>query len=91
MVTINVSTVPLLGLCHFFSFLVLYTVGRTPFLGYQPATHTGQHKQNKRIDITLRVEFEPTTQVFERAKTVHDLDITAVVIGRAQLYVRLSP
>jgi hypothetical protein len=28
-----------------------------------------------------RVGFEPTIQVFERAKTVHDLDRTATVIG----------
>jgi hypothetical protein len=28
-----------------------------------------------------RVEFEPTIPVFERAKTVHALDLTATVIG----------
>jgi hypothetical protein len=29
-----------------------------------------------------RVEFEPTTLVFERAKTVHVLDRAATVIGK---------
>jgi hypothetical protein len=30
----------------------------------------------------LRVVFEPTTPVFEQAKTVHALDRAATVIGR---------
>jgi hypothetical protein len=30
----------------------------------------------------LRVAFEPTTSVFERAKTVHALDCAATVIGK---------
>jgi hypothetical protein len=29
-----------------------------------------------------RVEFEPTIQVFQRAKTVHSLDRAATVTGR---------
>jgi hypothetical protein len=29
----------------------------------------------------LRVEFEPTTPVFERAKILHALDSAAIVIG----------
>jgi hypothetical protein len=34
--------------------------------------HTEQHKQNKRTQTSMpRVGFEPTTLVFERAKTVH--------------------
>jgi hypothetical protein len=28
-----------------------------------------------------QVEFEPTTSVFERAKTVHELDLAVTVIG----------
>jgi hypothetical protein len=32
----------------------------------------------------LREGFEPTTPVFERAKTVHALDCAATVIGRPQ-------
>jgi hypothetical protein len=33
-----------------------------------------------------RVEFEPTTPMFERAKTVHALDRAATVKGRAAPY-----
>jgi hypothetical protein len=33
-----------------------------------------------------RVGFEPTTTVFERAKTVHTLDRVATVIGRSWYY-----
>jgi hypothetical protein len=32
-----------------------------------------------------RVEFEPMTPVFERAKTVHDLDRAATVIGFVEI------
>jgi hypothetical protein len=72
---------------RFFSFLILYTVGRTPWTGDQPVArplpaHTGQHKQNKRTQTSmLIVRFEPTIPVFERAKTVHALDRAATVIG----------
>jgi hypothetical protein len=38
--------------------------------------------QNKRTQASmLRVGFEPTIQVFERAKTVHALEGAATVIG----------
>jgi hypothetical protein len=44
--------IPLLGLGRFFSFLILYTVGRTPWTGISPSEglylHTEQHKHNKR-------------------------------------------
>jgi hypothetical protein len=47
------STVFLLDLSHFFSFLILYTVGRTPWTGDQPVamqlpTHRTTQTQNKR-------------------------------------------
>jgi hypothetical protein len=74
---------PVLELGRFFSFLILYTVGRTPRTGDQPVQgrylHTGQHKHNKRTQTYMR--FEPTIPVFERAKTVHTLDRAATVIG----------
>jgi hypothetical protein len=42
----------LLDLGRFFNFLILYTVGRTPWTGISPSQgrylHTEQHKQNKR-------------------------------------------
>jgi hypothetical protein len=44
--------------------------------------YTVQHKQNKRTQTSMsQMGFEPTIPVFERAKTVHDLDRTATVIG----------
>jgi hypothetical protein len=44
--------------------------------------YTGQHKQNKRTQTYMpQVGFEPTIQVFERAKTVHALYRAATVIG----------
>jgi hypothetical protein len=42
------------------------------------------YTQNKRTQTSmLRVGFEPTIPVFERAKTVHALDRAAAVIGVA--------
>jgi hypothetical protein len=77
----------LLGLGRFFSFLILYTDGRTPWKGDQhvakplPAYRTTQ-TQNKRTHTYMpRVGFEPTIPPFERAKTVHVLDRAVIVIG----------
>jgi hypothetical protein len=73
----------------FFSFLILYRVGRTPWTGDQPLvrklpTHRTTQTQNKRTQTSMhRVGFEPKTSVFERAKTVHALDRAATVIGSA--------
>jgi hypothetical protein len=66
----------LLSLHHFFRFLILYTVGRTPWTDISPSQslylHIGQHIQNKHNQTsTPRVEFELTFLVFEQAKTVH--------------------
>jgi hypothetical protein len=69
-----------------FQFLNLYTVGRTPWTRDQPVarplpTHRTTQTQNKRTQTSMpRVGFEPTTSVFERAKTVHALDLAATVI-----------
>jgi hypothetical protein len=70
-----------------FSFLIFYTVSRTPWTGDQPlarplpANRTAQ-TQNKRTQTSMpRVGFEPATPVFERAKTFHALDRAATVIG----------
>jgi hypothetical protein len=79
---------PLLGLGCFFSFLILYTVGRTPLTGYQPVarplpTQRTTQTQNKRTQTSMpRVEFEPTIPAFEQAKTVHTLGRAATVIGQ---------
>jgi hypothetical protein len=59
-----------LDLGRFFSFLILYTVGRTPWTGDQPAarplpTHRTTQTQNKRTQTSMpRVGFEPTIPVF---------------------------
>jgi hypothetical protein len=71
----------------FFSFLLLYIVGRTPWTGDQPVTwslptHRTTQTQNKRTQTSMpQVGFEPTTPVFERAKSVHALDRASTVIG----------
>jgi hypothetical protein len=78
---------PLLDLERFFGFMIFYTVGRTPWTGDQPIArplpaHRTAQTKNKRTQISMpQVEFEPTTPVFERAKTVHTLDRAATVIG----------
>jgi hypothetical protein len=78
---------PLLGLGGFFSFLILYTVGRTPRTGDQPTarpltTHRTTRTQNKRTQTSMsRVESGPTTPVFEWTKTAYVLDRAATVIG----------
>jgi hypothetical protein len=72
---------------RFFSFLILYTVGRTPWTSDQPVarslpTQRTTKTQNKRTQTSMpRMGFEPTISVFERAKTVHVLDCAATVIG----------
>jgi hypothetical protein len=70
----------LLDLGHFFSFLILYRAGRTPWTGDQPVvrplpTHRTTQTENKRTQTSMPwVGFEPTIPAFEQAKTVHALD-----------------
>jgi hypothetical protein len=74
---------PLLDLDRFFSFLIFYTVGRTPWTGDQLVArplpkHRTAHTQNKRTHISMPwVGIEPTILVFEWAKTIHDFDRAA--------------
>jgi hypothetical protein len=76
----------LLSLGRFFSFLILYTVGRTPWMGDQPvarpkSTHRTTQTQNKCRQTSMPwVGFESTIPAFEREKTVHALDRAAIVI-----------
>jgi hypothetical protein len=78
---------PLLDPGSFFSFLILYTAGRTSWTGDQPVarplpTRRIIQTQNKCRQISMpRVGFEPTIPVFERAMTDHALDHAATVIG----------
>jgi hypothetical protein len=77
---------PLLGPGRFFSVLILYTVGRTPWTGDQPVArplsiHRTAQTQNKRTQRSMpRVGFEPSTPVFER--TVNALDRATTVISK---------
>jgi hypothetical protein len=78
---------PFVGPWPLFSFLILYTVGSTPWTGDQPvarpaSTHRTTETQNKRTQTSMPwVGFEPTIPVLERAKTVHALDRAATVTG----------
>jgi hypothetical protein len=78
---------PFVGPWPLFNFLILYTVGSTPWKGDQPVTrplptHRTTQTQNKRTQTSMpRVGFELTVPVSERAKAVHALDRTATVIG----------
>jgi hypothetical protein len=78
-----------------FSFLILYTVGGTPWTGDQPVArllpiHRTTQTQNKCTETSMpRVGFEPTTPVFERAKTIHALDRASTVIGLINLRVTI--
>jgi hypothetical protein len=78
---------PFVGTWPLVSFLIFYTVSRTPWTGDQPVTrplpiHRTTQTQNKRIQTSMpRVGFETTLPVFERTKTVHALDFEATVIG----------
>jgi hypothetical protein len=73
---------PLLSFGRFFNYLILYTVGRTPWTGDQSVTrplpkHRTTQTQNKRTQSSMpRVRFERTIPVFELA-----LDRAASVIG----------
>jgi hypothetical protein len=71
----------------FFSFLILYTVGRTSWTEDQavarplPTRRTTQ-TQNKQAQTSMpQVGLEPTIPVLEKAKTVHALGRAATVIG----------
>jgi hypothetical protein len=76
-----------LDLDRFFTFLILYTVGRTLWTGDELVarplpTHRTTQTQNNSIQTSMtRVGFEPMIPVFERAKTVHASDCAAIVIG----------
>jgi hypothetical protein len=81
-----------LNVGSFFSFLILYTDGRTPWTIDQPAsrpllTHRTTQTQNKRTQTSMpRVRFEATIPVFERAKKVNALDCAATVLGGNDVY-----
>jgi hypothetical protein len=64
-----------------FSLLILYAASSTPGSADRPVARP-LPTQNKRTQTSMpQVRFEPTTAVFELAKTVHALDCAAAVIG----------
>jgi hypothetical protein len=71
----------LLDLGRFFSFVILYTVGRTPWAGDQPVARPLPTHTTARTHIHALSGFEPTTPAFKQTKTVHALDPAATVIG----------
>jgi hypothetical protein len=74
---------PLLRLGCFFSFLILYAVGRTPWTGDQPVARpipTHRRTQTK-TDIHALSGIRTQIPVFLRPKTVHALYCAATVIG----------
>jgi hypothetical protein len=80
---------------RFFSFFILYTVGRSPWTGDQPVarplpTHRTTQTQSMRTQTSMAwMGFEPTIPAFERAKTVHAFDREGTVIGHTALLVLL--
>jgi hypothetical protein len=79
-----------------FRFVILYTVGRTPWTGDQPIarplpTNRTTQTQNKRTQTSMpRVGYEPTIPMFERMKTVHALDCAAALIGTSFFLFRVN-
>jgi hypothetical protein len=69
------------------SFLIFYTVGRTPWTGDQPdagqlPAHRTAQKQNKHTQTSMpQVGFDPTFPVLERAKRVHAFFFIIIIIG----------
>jgi hypothetical protein len=76
----------------FFSFFILYTVGRALWMGDQPVTrplptNRTRQTQNKRKQISMPwMGFEPKIPTFERAIIVHALHRAPTVIGQSVPY-----
>jgi hypothetical protein len=65
-----------------FTFLILYTVGRTPWTGDQLVARLPLPVHRTQTQTSMpRVGFEPTIIALERAERVHGLDREATVIG----------
>jgi hypothetical protein len=80
---LSMATQRFVGPWRFFSFLILYIVGKTPWVGDQPvARPLPIQTWNKCIQTSMpQVGFEPKTPVFRQVKTVHALDHAATVIS----------
>jgi hypothetical protein len=75
------GSIDLVDLGRFFSFLI-YTLS-VGLLGWGNSPSQGRYyTQNKCTQTSMpRMRFEPNIPVFERTKTIHDLDGAATVIG----------
>jgi hypothetical protein len=69
---------PLLELGRFFSLLILYTAGRTSWMGDQLVARRLPTQAHTTPTSMALVGFEPTVLV--RAKTVHDFDRAVTVL-----------
>jgi hypothetical protein len=83
---------PLLDLGRFYRFLIMHTVGKSPWTGEQPVakpltTYRPTQTQNKRTKTSMPcVRFDPMIPAFKWAKTVHSLDLAVTVIAGSQNY-----
>jgi hypothetical protein len=93
---LSMTLQPFAGPWPLFSFLILRTVGRTPWTGDQhvarplPAHRTTQTQDKGTQTSRPRVGFEPTMPVLERAKAVHVLH-RATVSSDIKLFLRIFP
>jgi hypothetical protein len=87
---------PFVGPWLLFSFLILYTDGRTPWTEDQPVArplpiHMTTQTQNQRTQTSmLLVGFEPTIPAFEREKSVRVVDRAATVIDRIIIITKIT-
>jgi hypothetical protein len=87
---------PFVGPWPLFNFLILYTVGTTPWTGNQPVAMSLPidsiiQTQNKRTQTSMpRVGFETTIPTFELEKTFHALDRAGTVIGTYNHYTQIK-
>jgi hypothetical protein len=82
---LSMALQPFVGPWPLFRFLILYTVGRTPWTRDQLVARPLPKRRTTQTQIPW-VGFEPTTPVFERVKTVHASDRAATVIGMWMKY-----
>jgi hypothetical protein len=83
--------IPLLDLGRFFSFKILYTVGRPPWRGISPSQglylHIEHQTQNKHTqDIHALIGIRTQVPALERMNTVYVLDHATTVIGFQKRY-----
>jgi hypothetical protein len=73
------------NLSIFYSFVIIYAVGRTPWAKDQPAARPLPTQDNTNAESTQtsmpRLELELTTPMFKQAKKLHSSDRAATVVG----------